>query len=103
MPTKRFLLNAFRIRVFLFLSYLFGIETTIRSGACSYIPFVISSKIISDSRPKQANIYPFSDQNGAKIIPFGAPHTYMAYITENPPPPLPREHCLGVNGLKEPK
>ena len=28
---------------------------------------------------------PFSDQKGPKIIPFGAAHTYMAYIREYPP------------------
>ena len=35
------------------------------------------------------NLYPFSDQNGAKTIPFGAVHTFMAYIREYPPPPGP--------------
>ena len=33
------------------------------------------------------NLYPFSDQNGSKTIPFGAAHTYIAYIGEYPPPP----------------
>ena len=31
------------------------------------------------------NLYLFSDQNGAKTLPFGAAHTYMAYIWECPP------------------
>ena len=31
------------------------------------------------------NLYPFSDQNGSKTIPFGAAHTYIAYIGEYPP------------------
>ena len=35
--------------------------------------------------------YPFSDQNGAKTLPFGATHTYMAYI---------REYPLNVTSLK---
>ena len=28
-------------------------------------------------------------KNGAKTLPDGAAHTYMAYIREYPPPPLP--------------
>ena len=31
------------------------------------------------------NLYLFSDQNGAKTLPFGAAHTYTAYIWECPP------------------
>ena len=38
------------------------------------------------------NLYPFSDQNGSKTIPFGAAHTYIPYIGEYPPPPPPRGH-----------
>ena len=33
------------------------------------------------------NLYPFSNQNGSKTIPFGAAHTYVAYIGEYPLPP----------------
>ena len=33
------------------------------------------------------SLYPFSDQNGSKTIPFGAAHTYIPYIGEYPPPP----------------
>ena len=29
--------------------------------------------------------YPISDQNGRKTIPFGAAHTYIAYIRDYPP------------------
>ena len=36
------------------------------------------------------NLYPFSDQNGSKTIPFGAAHTYIPYIGQYPPPPPPR-------------
>ena len=39
---------------------------------------------------KVQNLYPFSDQKGAKTILFGAAHTYMAYIRVCPPPPLHR-------------
>ena len=28
------------------------------------------------------SLKPFSDQNGAETLPFGAAHTYMAYIRE---------------------
>ena len=50
---KRILKNPFRIRIFLFLSYSFGIET-INS---SYTP-VVPSKTIPDSRPKWAKSIP---------------------------------------------
>ena len=33
--------------------------------------------------------YEQNDQNGSKTIPFGAAHTYMAYIREYPPPTPP--------------
>ena len=49
----------------------------------TYTP-VVPSKTITDSRPKQANLHPISVQNDAKTIPFGAAHTYMAYIREHP-------------------
>ena len=32
--------------------------------------------------------YPIYDQNGWKTIPFGAAHTYIAYIREYTPPPM---------------
>ena len=31
------------------------------------------------------SLYPFSDKNGAKTLPDGEAHTYMAYIREDPP------------------
>ena len=31
------------------------------------------------------SLYPFSDQNAAKTIPFGAAHTYMTYIEGSTP------------------
>ena len=31
------------------------------------------------------SVYPWSDQNGAKTLPDGAAHTYIAYIREYPP------------------
>ena len=37
--------------------------------------------------------YSISGQNGSKTIPFGAKHTFVAYIREYPPPPPPsQEH-----------
>ena len=33
------------------------------------------------------SLYPLSDQQGPKTIPFGSAHTYMAYIRESAPPP----------------
>jgi len=40
---------------------------------------------ISDQNGQR--VYPSSDQKGPKTIPFGAAHTYMAYIREYSPPP----------------
>ena len=30
------------------------------------------------------SLYPFSDQNSAKTLPFGAAHNYMGFIRESP-------------------
>ena len=49
----------------------------------------IHSKTISDSRLTRQTVYPISDRKSVKIIPFGTPHTYMAYIRGTPPPPPP--------------
>ena len=35
--------------------------------------------------PNGQSLYPFSDQNGARTLPFGVAHTYNAYIREYPP------------------
>ena len=83
--------------------FFFPIHLELKRQLGSYIPVVVSSKIISDSRQKWANIYTrFQTKTAQKPLPCGAPHTYMAYVRENPPP-LPREHGLGVNGLNERK
>ena len=65
------------LHIILLVSYSFGIETIIRS----YTP-VVSLKKKPDSRPIGLSLYPFSDQNAAKTLPFGAAHTCMAYIRE---------------------
>ena len=70
--------NAFRIRIFLFRSYSFGIETIntfIHSRSSLEKPYPIPDQ-------NGQSVYPFSDQKGPRIIPFGAAHTYMAYIRE---------------------
>lgn len=52
----------------------------------SYIPLVPSKTVCYHFRLKWAKSMAFSDHNGAKKnIPFGATHTYMAYIRELPP------------------
>ena len=51
-----------------------------------FIHSVVPSKTTPDSRPKWAKSIPVSDQNGAKTLPDGAAHTYMAYIGEYPLP-----------------
>ena len=44
------------------------------------------------------NLHPFSDQTGSKTIPFGAAHTYIAYIGEYPPPraEMPRDSARDI-------
>ena len=32
------------------------------------------------------NLYPFSDRNDAKTVPFGAADTYIALLIPHPPP-----------------
>ena len=69
---KKISYNSFRIHiqsVFLFLSYLFGIETINTFVKAPVVPL----KSITDCRPKWAKSVPqSSDQNGAKTISFGA-------------------------------
>ena len=48
-------------------------------------------KAKTDTTYRIVFLYSFSDQNGSKTIPFGAAHTYIAYIGEYP---LPRASCL---------
>ena len=69
--------------IFLFLSYSFGIEAIkkffhTRSSLENYTRFRDQT---------EQSLYPFSDQKGPKTLPFGAAHTYMAYIREYPLPP----------------
>ena len=70
----------FEFAYFSFFPYSFGIETI-----NTFIHSIVSSKTIPDSRPNGQSVYPIPDQNGAKTLPDGAAHTYMAYITEYPP------------------
>ena len=73
--------NAFRIHIFLFRSYSFGIETI--------TTFIRSRNSLENSTIPDQNeqrVYPFSDQKGPKTIPFGAAHTYMVYIRDYLPP-----------------
>ena len=64
--------------MFLFLSYSFEIETI-----DTFIHSVVPNTIPDQSGQ---SVYPFSDQNGAKPLPDGAAHIYMAYIGKYPPP-----------------
>ena len=74
--------NPFRIRIFLFLSYSFGIE-----AINTFIHSVVPYKTKPDSRLKWAKCLPVFRPNSAKTLPDGAAHSYMAYIWELPPPP----------------
>ena len=72
--------NPLRIRIFLFVSYAFGIETinTFIHSRSSLKPYPIPDQ-------NRQSVYPFSDQNSAKTLSDGAAHTYIAYIREYPP------------------
>ena len=85
--------NPFRICIFLFLSYSFGIETIntlIRS--CSLL-----KKTIHDSRPKWARgTLGFRPKRRKNQTRLRVTHTCVAYIREYPPPPP------GVKGSQPP-
>ena len=71
--------NPLRIRIFLFLSFSFGIEMI-----NTFIHSVVPSKTIPAFRPKRP-----------KTLPDGTAHTHMAYIREHPAPPL-SEVCFSA-------
>ena len=71
-PKQKNSSNPFRIPIFLFLSYSFGINEKYVHHAT-----LARSKTIPDSRTKWAK--------GPKTIPFGSACTYVAYIREYPP------------------
>ena len=65
-------------QILLFLYYSFGVENT--------NTFIRARGSLGKPNPIEdhngQNLYPFSDQNGSKTIPFGAADTYIAYIGE---------------------
>ena len=65
-----------------FSSYSTGIETT--NTFIHYRSSLVKLTLFQTSQNGQ-NLYPFSDQNGAKTKPLGAAPTYMGYIREYPP------------------
>ena len=69
----------------LFFSYSFGIETT-------YTFTWFPRKPYPNSDQNRLSLYPFSEQNGVKPVPFGAAHTYKANIREYCPPSPPPPH-----------
>ena len=70
--------NPFRIRIFLFLSFSFRIE--------KINTFIRSRSSLENHTRFQTRAYPFSVENGAKTLPDGAAHTYIAYLCEYSPP-----------------
>ena len=68
--------------------FFFPIHLELKRQLGSYIPVVVSSKIISDSRQKWANIYPFSDQNCAKTPTLWGT-TYLNGLCKGEPSPPP--------------
>ena len=51
----------------------------------TFIHFRSSLENQTDLDKNGQNLYPFTDRNDAKTIPFGAAQTCMAYIKEYPP------------------
>ena len=73
--------NAFRIRIFLFRAYSFGIETI-----TSIIRSCSSLENHTRFQTKMSKVYTrFQSKKAQKILPFRAAHTYMADIREHPP------------------
>ena len=71
--------SPFQIRIFLFLSYSFGIETI-----NTFIHSVVPSKTTPDSRPKWAKCIPvFRPERRKNPFRWG---TYIAYLREYSPP-----------------
>ena len=89
--------NPFRIRIFLFLSYSFGIETRntfihSRSSLGNHTRF----------HTKLGKMYArFQTKNGAKTLPDETAHTYIAYIREYPPPPGAKSKARQKGGKAE--
>ena len=77
-PTKRFLEIHFEFAYYS--SYLIRLELKGHSRGFFENHTLFSTKM---------DFSVFSDQNGAKMIPFGAAHSYMTYMSEYPPPPPP--------------
>ena len=81
---KRFLKkNLFRIPISLFLSYIFGIETT-NALIHNHGSFVNHTWL----QTKMGKIYScFQTKMARNPLPFRAAHTYLAYKRKYPPPP----------------
>ena len=75
--------------ILLFLYYSFGVEKT--------KSFIRSRGSLENHTQFKTIIYPFSDENGSKTIPFGAAHTYIACIGEYPPPGASARSSNGKN------
>ena len=72
--------NPFRIRIFLFLSYSFGIETI-----NTFIHSVVPSKTIPDSRPKWAKCVPvFRPKRRKNPTRWGGTYLYSLYRGVSP-------------------
>ena len=74
--------NDLLIRTFLFLSYPFGIKRI--------NTFILSRSSLENHirfHTKMGSLYPFSDQNSAKTLPFRTAHTLYGLYKGEPPPP----------------
>ena len=71
----------FRIRVFFFLSYSFGIETI-----KTFIQSRSSLKNHTRFQTKRGKVYTFFQTKTTQLCPIGR-HSYITYIWEYPPPP----------------
>ena len=53
-------------------------------ATCSVHTLPFPQKLYPIPDQNEQIVYPFLDQNGAKILPDGVTHTYLAYIRGNP-------------------
>ena len=87
--------NPFRIRIFLFLSYSFGIETI-----NTFIHSVAPSNTIPDSRPKWAKCKPvFGPKRRKNPTRWGGTYLYDLYKGIPPGYPFPSRLYSSVSGM----
>ena len=73
----KYFLNHVEFVYYFFFSYALGTETT---NTFIHFRSSLTEKVYPIPYQNGQNVYPFLDLNGLRTIPFGATHTYMAYV-----------------------